>query len=853
MHLSAVLSAVLVASAIAVGVRDAGPGKCGDSECTGQERCVEGKCVICVAGDICGEPVCRSAIDHLYGPIPTCKEKNETSKDVRTFCPSHQRGEQCQFACGGFGGFLCPDGLKCVYGPECERIADCMGTCQKPKVTDGAHCPMAVFPDAPNYPHYEATAFENGCASDRDCAISGQNEEICAAEAIVSIVDDLKAPAANCQCINNLCQWTKVCREPICEPVLCDLYCENGFALDRNGCPTCACNGAWVGCPLEKRCLKGDVVMPQAQDCCEANEQCTPIDPDCLLCGSTCQPINNTTPNDNTCPLVFAGDENDFDRYEAPDADNSCSSSKDCLASGCNSEICAAEPLNSICSTDFLPPEGTCTCVNNRCAWTEPCKEPPCEPVRCRKYCEHGWAVDPKTGCEICECMQVDKCCDPLKEPGMFGNPKGREGHVCCPTTGEWGFNIGDAKTFVCDGQETTGPFGKACELPCDRDQVCPSKKGPGCCDKDETCINGECVRNVIEPCGYGDCAKWFDGCNTCQVDERGCLGACTKKFCPPEDVKPAFCETLRVPKRCVSFFDGCNSCQVVDGELTICTARFCTPEELEAPKCTAFCCDPMKEPGLYGNPPAFQGHVCCPTTGEWGFSIGDAKTFICNNTQTTGPFGAACPSPFGCRTAENAYRKVVAQCAAKDSMQACRGKDDDCDGEPTDCVIKPNSDTGVCCTLPKRRVNIKKCLKTNPPSCGGFLGTKCGMDQECVDDPRDECDPVKGGADCPGICCCQGKICDAPQKNCDKKCKKKIHKPAKYYWHGEYTKDKYGCDDRCKCEPCPKLRSEKSCRRRCEKRGKGFLFKDVERNGVKCRACRCDGKLQKSDNKNKL
>ncbi|KAF2655050.1 hypothetical protein K491DRAFT_439166 [Lophiostoma macrostomum CBS 122681] len=46
-------------------------------------------------------------------------------------------------------------------------------------------------------------------------------------------------------------------------------------------------------------------------------------------------------------------------------------------------------------------------------------------------------------------------------------------------------------------------------------------------------------------------------------------------------------------------------------------------------------------------------------------------------------------------------------------------------------------------------------CVSTK--MCGGFAGVKCpqseGKEMLCVDDPRDECDPVKGGADCAGLC----------------------------------------------------------------------------------------------------
>jgi hypothetical protein len=37
---------------------------------------------------------------------------------------------------------------------------------------------------------------------------------------------------------------------------------------------------------------------------------------------------------------------------------------------------------------------------------------------------------------------------------------------------------------------------------------------------------------------------------------------------------------------------------------------------------------------------------------------------------------------------------------------------------------------------------------------CGGFAAFSCDLEgQHCVDDPRDDCDPENGGADCGGLC----------------------------------------------------------------------------------------------------
>jgi hypothetical protein len=36
---------------------------------------------------------------------------------------------------------------------------------------------------------------------------------------------------------------------------------------------------------------------------------------------------------------------------------------------------------------------------------------------------------------------------------------------------------------------------------------------------------------------------------------------------------------------------------------------------------------------------------------------------------------------------------------------------------------------------------------------CGGIAGFPCPEGKKCVDDPSDNCDPTRGGADCSGIC----------------------------------------------------------------------------------------------------
>jgi hypothetical protein len=94
----------------------------------------------------------------------------------------------------------------------------------------------------------------------------------------------------------------------------------------------------------------------------------------------------------------------------------------------------------------------------------------------------------------------------------------------------------------------------------------------------------------------------------------------------------------------------------------------------------------------------------------------------------------------------------------------------------PGDCVAKAGGGCGW---------EIIECPPSpDKESCGGFAGKLCPEGKSCVDDPSDDCDPAKGGADCMGICeevhacggiagfrCPDGMNCvDDPNDSCDPK-----------------------------------------------------------------------------------
>ena len=60
---------------------------------------------------------------------------------------------------------------------------------------------------------------------------------------------------------------------------------------------------------------------------------------------------------------------------------------------------------------------------------------------------------------------------------------------------------------------------------------------------------------------------------------------------------------------------------------------------------------------------------------------------------------------------------------------------------------------------------------------CGGLAAVPCPAGYICVDDPRDDCDPQRGGADCPGICVpaagefCRTRFCGPDEYCCNFSC----------------------------------------------------------------------------------
>jgi len=66
-----------------------------------------------------------------------------------------------------------------------------------------------------------------------------------------------------------------------------------------------------------------------------------------------------------------------------------------------------------------------------------------------------------------------------------------------------------------------------------------------------------------------------------------------------------------------------------------------------------------------------------------------------------------------------------------------------------TTCLV------GSTCEVVDGRATCTPNASAGAPFCGGFAGVACPGAGSCVDDPSDDCDPERGGADCGGLCEC--------------------------------------------------------------------------------------------------
>jgi hypothetical protein len=108
------------------------------------------------------------------------------------------------------------------------------------------------------------------------------------------------------------------------------------------------------------------------------------------------------------------------------------------------------------------------------------------------------------------------------------------------------------------------------------------------------------------------------------------------------------------------------------------------------------------------------------------------------------------------CNDADSASLEPSASDSVSEGLVArgC-GSDSDC---PVPLVACRQCPDGVNFSCPEPVCRSGQCGIQWAPcpgliQCGGIAGSRCPDGFDCVDDPRDDCSPCRGGADCGGIC----------------------------------------------------------------------------------------------------
>ena len=298
-----------------------------------------------------------------------------------------------------------------------------------------------------------------------------------------------------------------------------------------------------------------------------------------------------------------------------------------------------------------------------------------------------------------------------------------------------------------CSCDETLGTW--ACTEDCGQpfacvrapvDPFCPDADGDGVCDvNDSTCeVDGsilncrrlapECPRGsvpvVVDGCYNDSCVSWEECSLRAGNDVPTACGARLGDTCSPNE----FC--LFTPEA---------MCGAAD-QTGLCTPL--TPNAL---------CPDLFEPVCGCDQQTYPNACEAMRAGTSVLSVGECEPVEPISCGGFRPMPVECPQGTFC------HYEPEAMCGAADAPGQCVPHDPTM---PCPAIYMPvcgcNQQTyGNECEAMRAGTSVFSVgpCESEPISCGGFAGLLCPEGLICVDDPSDDCDPARGGADCIGVC----------------------------------------------------------------------------------------------------
>lgn len=225
-----------------------------------------------------------------------------------------------------------------------------------------------------------------------------------------------------------------------CEPMVCDLVCERGFARDPQGCEICACSTSECAELIEPVCGVNGVTY---DNLCEADFAGVPI-----AFEGSCPPLCEVNPEgpETGCPVGLTCVPLEADAPDGCGSEGSCLGT--CIVDVATTLACATNGEGSECPVGTECVEGVCTESGCFCS---PVYDPVCDDagttflnaceaqcanatgVRagaccadfqvdpCNLACDNGFAMG-ADGCPICQCSATPCECQPVDAPVCDSN-----------------------------------------------------------------------------------------------------------------------------------------------------------------------------------------------------------------------------------------------------------------------------------------------------------------------------------------------------------------------------------------------------------------------------------------------